>query len=147
MSKLHSDELSAKDLCSTIIIIRSDHPLEGWKSHWLHRSLLNGRLPHNRKVPKSHLMLMRYKKFEVYLCDNMLTPSGHTEVTIIIIDCFSLYIIYIIIIIMHPRFKTHQCKEAASPSSSLEQLLCTRTFHLGFVGNFGSWEMLPYHHQ
>ena len=147
MSKLHSDQLSAKYLCSTIIIIRSDLPLEGWKSHWLHWSLLNGRLPHNRKVPKSYLMLMRYKRFEVYLCDNMFTSSGHTEVTIIIIDCFSLYIIYFIIIIMYLRFKTHQCKEAASPSCSLDQSLCTHTFHPGFVGNFGSWDMLSYQHR
>ena len=48
----------------------------------------------------------------------------------------------------HPRCSsTHQCKQVASPSSSLEQPICTRTFHLGFVGNFGRWDTLPYHHQ
>ena len=46
-----------------------------------------------------------------------------------------------------PRHGTHRCKQPASPSCSLDQPLCTRTFHLGFVRNCGSWDMLSYHHQ
>ena len=42
---------------------------------------------------------------------------------------------------------THQCKHTSSPSCFLKHSLCTRTFHLGFVGNFGSGDMLPYYHQ
>ena len=42
---------------------------------------------------------------------------------------------------------THQCKQAAFPWCSLHQSLCTRTFHLCFVGNFGNWDVLTYHHQ
>ena len=48
---------------------------------------------------------------------------------------------------IHPRHGTHRCKQPASPSCSLGQPLCTRTFHLGFVRNCGSWDMLSYHHQ
>ena len=38
---------------------------------------------------------------------------------------------------LRPKCSTHQCKQAASLSCSLEQPLCTRTLHLGFVGSFG----------
>ena len=53
--------------------------------------------------------------------------------------------LYSIIHSHRPRHDTHQCKQAASPSCSLDQPLCTRTFHLGFVGSFGSWDVLFYH--
>ena len=46
-----------------------------------------------------------------------------------------------------PRHDTHQCKLTESPSCSLNQPLCTRTFHLGFVGSFGRWVLQFYHHQ
>ena len=55
--------------------------------------------------------------------------------------------LYLIIHSHHLRRGTHQCKQAASPCSSLGQPLCTRTVHLGFVGNFGSLDVLSYHHQ
>ena len=53
--------------------------------------------------------------------------------------------LYLIIHIYPPRHDTHQCKQAASPCCSLDQPLCTRTFHLGFVGNCESWDVLFYH--
>ena len=54
--------------------------------------------------------------------------------------CPASYVIY-----GHPKCSTHQCTQTSSPSCSLDQSLCTRTFHLGFVGNFGSWEVQPYY--
>ena len=42
---------------------------------------------------------------------------------------------------------THKWKQAAFPCSSLEDQLCTRTFHVGFVGSFGRWVMQHYHQQ
>ena len=44
-----------------------------------------------------------------------------------------------------PRHVTHQCKQTAFPCCSLKHSLCTRIFHLGFVGNCESWDMQPYH--
>ena len=47
----------------------------------------------------------------------------------------------------HPKRGTHQCKQADSPSCSLDQPLCTRTLHLGFVGSFERWVSQPYYYQ
>ena len=46
-----------------------------------------------------------------------------------------------------PRWDAHQSKLTVSPSCSLDQPLCTCTFHLGIVGSFGRWVLQPYHNQ